>query len=139
MRAPFDASPHCSTVCFQIDLQLWSSSVDLSVYTPNHAWELESAKSRRNVQVYNCCPEPYIDVVCTFRLRRRAGFFRDLYIIPAILLASLVPFVFALPVTRIHRYILGEELSLILWIVKATGLSLILLIVYEDIINSIQI
>ena len=88
------------------------SDVDLSNYQPHHAWELDSTRTKRNVQHYDCCPEPYMDVTFLFVLRRRPGFFRDLYIIPAILLASLVPFIFALPVTRVHRYVLGEELRL---------------------------
>ena len=88
------------------------SDVDFSNYQPHHAWEVLSTRTKRNVQHYDCCPEPYMDVTFLFVLRRRPGFFRDLYIIPAILLASLVPFIFALPVTRVHRYVLGEELRL---------------------------
>ena len=88
------------------------SDVFLYNYVPHHAWELHSTAATRNVQLYHCCPEPYMDVTYQFELRRRPGFFRDLYIIPALLMASLVPFIFALPVTRVHRYVLGEEFRL---------------------------
>ena len=95
----------------QISLQ-GPSDVDLSNYVPHHAWDLHSTHAKRNVHLYHCCPAPYMDVTYQFVLRRRPGFFRDLYIIPALLMASLVPFTFALPVTHVHRYVLGEEFRL---------------------------
>ena len=99
-----------SLLILQIDLQPYlTSEADPSALKPNHAWEFESFASEHKAQIYDCCPDTYAWVEFILRLRRRPGFFRDLYIIPTIVLASLVPFVFALPVTRIHRYILGKE------------------------------
>ena len=73
--------------------------VDLDDLLPHQAWDIESVTSQRNVHGYDCCPVPYINIEYKFMLRRKSGFVRDLFIIPAVILALLVPVVFALPVT----------------------------------------
>ena len=40
----------------------------------NGEWELVDATSERNEIVYDCCPEPYIDVTVTLQLRYNCTF-----------------------------------------------------------------
>ena len=85
--------------CFQIESMLRSNETNLPSYLPHQAWEIESVTCQRNVNWYVGCPQPYIVIEYTFLLGRKPGFARDLFIIPAVILALLVHIVFTLPVT----------------------------------------
>merc|ERR1711951_63345 len=54
-----------------IDLQPTGVSADLSKFSGNSMWELIRVPANRHSQVYECCPEPYIDVTYTLELARR--------------------------------------------------------------------
>jgi len=54
-----------------IDLQPTGVSADLSKFSGNSMWELIRVPAKRHAQVYECCPEPYIDVTYTLELARR--------------------------------------------------------------------
>ena len=45
--------------------------MDISGYVRNSEWDLISAEGRLNTVVYECCPEPYLDITYTIRIRRR--------------------------------------------------------------------
>ena len=45
--------------------------MDTSSYARNSEWDLIGTSARRNVVVYECCPEPYVDITYTLHLRRR--------------------------------------------------------------------
>ena len=55
---------------FKLDLQLQSDTVDTSYYTASDEWTLVEAPAERHVVKYPCCPEPYIDVTYTLKLRK---------------------------------------------------------------------
>merc|ERR1712180_480855 len=54
-----------------IDLQPTGVSADLPKFSGNSMWELIRVPAKRHAQVYECCPEPYIDVTYTLELARR--------------------------------------------------------------------
>jgi hypothetical protein len=43
--------------------------VNLLAVQDNGEWQLLTASAERNVVVYDCCPEPYIDITATIFLR----------------------------------------------------------------------
>ena len=59
---------------FQVDLQLKEDSADLSSYVAADSfWTLEGASLKRNELVYECCPEPYVDVTMHLTMRRSSS------------------------------------------------------------------
>ena len=43
--------------------------VDTSTYMPHSYWTVVEAPAERNVQQYECCPEPHIDITYNIKLR----------------------------------------------------------------------
>ena len=72
---------------FKLDLQVESSSGDVSKLITNGEWELQDMPAVRNVQYYVCCPEPYPDVTYTIRIKRRPLYFVFNLVVPCILIA----------------------------------------------------
>ncbi|RCN29791.1 hypothetical protein ANCCAN_24445 [Ancylostoma caninum] len=60
----------------------------------------------RNIQHYQCCPEPYYDIVFTFIIRRRVLYYAFNLILPCILITVLTLTGFTLPPDA------GEKMSL---------------------------
>uniref|UniRef100_A0A915NIP4 Neurotransmitter-gated ion-channel ligand-binding domain-containing protein n=3 Tax=Meloidogyne TaxID=189290 RepID=A0A915NIP4_9BILA len=58
---------------------LYNDSVSLDPYTPNGEWNLLSVQSVRNRLVYDCCPEPYVDVTFLISVRRRTLYYGSFY------------------------------------------------------------
>lgn len=52
----------------------------------NGEWDLVSFPCQRNVDKYECCPEPYSDVTCTLKIRRRTTYFFVNLIVPCFLI-----------------------------------------------------
>ena len=65
------------------------SNGDTSNYQPNGEFELEGYTPERHEVFYSCCPEPYIDVTYTIRLRRRPMFYVFNLILPCILINTI--------------------------------------------------
>ncbi|KIH59573.1 Neurotransmitter-gated ion-channel ligand binding domain protein [Ancylostoma duodenale] len=63
----------------KLNLEVDQNGFDLSSYTPNGEWELLDTFVTRNIQHYQCCPEPYYDIVFTFIIRRRVLYYGILY------------------------------------------------------------
>merc|ERR1712226_643224 len=55
----------------RLNLTSQSDQVDTSTYTAHTLYELVSAQAKRNVLVYECCPEPYIDITYNMVFRKR--------------------------------------------------------------------
>merc|ERR1711994_601673 len=74
-----------------------ADEIDTSTFLPNDDWALLGAPCVRNEVVYECCPEPYIDVTCSLKLRRRSKGIWGQVIIPQnifafiFLLSSFIP------------------------------------------------
>ncbi|CAI9716419.1 neuronal acetylcholine receptor subunit beta-3-like isoform X2, partial [Octopus vulgaris] len=83
------------------------TKIDLSEYMPSNAWEIIEAPARRNVQYYTCCPEPYLDLTFTLKVRRRSAFYNYLLILPCILLSTLTLVLFWIPPESPAKMALG--------------------------------
>ena len=59
---------------FQLDLRIDHSTADLSSYIADDPfWTLSGAPIKRNSVVYDCCPEPYVDVTMELDLQRSSS------------------------------------------------------------------
>ena len=64
--------------------------MDLSGYVVNKEWILLGTTAARNEVIYECCPEPYLDVTYTLRLGRRSSATHiQKYLLPSALLTFL--------------------------------------------------
>jgi nicotinic acetylcholine receptor len=60
----------------------------------------------RNEVIYDCCPEPYLDITFNVKIRRRTIYYFFNLIVPCVLIASMAILGFTLPPDS------GEKLSL---------------------------
>jgi len=91
---------------FKLDLQTKSDSGDISTYVTNGEWALIGVPATRNEVIYECCPEPYLDITFTIKIRRRTVYYFFNLIVPCVLIASMAVLGFTLPPDS------GEKLSL---------------------------
>uniref|UniRef100_A0A8R1I3H1 Neur_chan_LBD domain-containing protein n=2 Tax=Caenorhabditis japonica TaxID=281687 RepID=A0A8R1I3H1_CAEJA len=90
----------------KLNLEIDENGFDISNYMQNGEWTLEETTVKRNIQYYECCPEPYYDLVFTFVIRRRALFYAFNLILPCILITMLTLVGFTFPPDA------GEKMSL---------------------------
>ena len=66
--------------------------MDISSYVTNPEWDLIGTSGTRNEVIYECCPEPYLDITYTIHVRRRTIPYLKNIIIPSftITLASIL-------------------------------------------------
>ena len=62
--------------------------------------------AKQNEVVYECCPEPYIDITFIIKIRRRTLYYFFNLIVPCLLISSMAVLDFTLPPDS------GEKLSL---------------------------
>ena len=67
---------------------------------------LEGVPARANEEIYECCPEPYLDITFSIKLRRRTLYYFYNLIVPCLLISSMAVLDFTLPPDS------GEKLSL---------------------------
>ena len=72
----------------------------------NYSHFFPEVPATRNTQVYDCCPEPYLDITFQIKIRRRTLYYFFNLIIPCVLIASMAVLGFTLPSDS------GEKLSL---------------------------
>ncbi|KAK3915891.1 Neuronal acetylcholine receptor subunit alpha-7 [Frankliniella fusca] len=91
----------------QLDLILNSEEGgDLSDFITNGEWYLLGMPGKKNVNMYACCPEPYVDVTFTIQIRRRTLYYFFNLIVPCVLISSMALLGFTLPPDS------GEKLTL---------------------------
>ena len=55
----------------QLNVQLsWKEDIDTSIYRANPHLELLETSAKRNVNLYECCPEPWISLTFEIKLRK---------------------------------------------------------------------
>merc|ERR1719460_2741779 len=111
---------------FKLDLKLKSPNAegDISGYTTNGEWALIGVPATRNEVIYECCPEPYLDITFGIKIRRRTIYYFFNLIVPCVLIASMAVLGFTLPPDS------GEKLSL--------GVTVLLaLVVFNEMVNEI--
>jgi hypothetical protein len=64
---------------------------------------------KRNVVTYECCPEAYIDITIYFTISRRSTYVTGVLVVPGVILAFLIPFIFMFPPDAGEKINLGEN------------------------------
>nr|CAD7257723.1 unnamed protein product [Timema shepardi] len=101
--------------CSQLDLVLNSEEGgDLSDFITNGEWYLIGMPGKKNTIVYQCCPEPYVDVTFTIQIRRRTLYYFFNLIVPCVLISSMALLGFTLPPDSGEKLTLGEVIYYIL-------------------------
>ena len=72
----------------QVNVVTESVSADLGKFQANGEWELIAFPSKRNVQYYKCCAEPFPDVTFTLVIRRLVTYYYINLIVPCYLIAG---------------------------------------------------
>jgi len=97
---------------FKVDFQLQSEEGDISSYVSNGEWALLGVPATRNEVIYDCCPEPYLDITFVVRIRRRTLYYFFNLIVPCLLIASMAVLGFTLPPDSGEKLSLGVNLLL---------------------------
>lgn len=95
-----------------------------SSYIQNGEWDLLGIPADWNSFRYACCPEPYVDVTFTIRIRRRCLFYVFNLVLPCALISSMTLLGFTLPPDS------GEKLTLAVTILLS--LTVFLLVIAES-------
>ncbi|KAG5884941.1 hypothetical protein JTB14_032813 [Gonioctena quinquepunctata] len=97
----------------QLDLILNSEEGgDLSDFITNGEWYLIGMPGKKNTIVYQCCPQPYVDVTFTIQIRRRTLYYFFNLIVPCVLISSMALLGFTLPPDSGEKLTLGVTILL---------------------------
>ena len=110
---------------FKVNFMLQQDSGDISGFIPNGEWALlgelkymetriffhqdftaSGVPGKLNEVIYECCPEPYLDITFIIKIRRRTLYYFFNLIVPCLLISSMAVLDFTLPPDS------GEKLSL---------------------------
>merc|ERR1719499_1998790 len=91
---------------FKVDFKLQSEEGDTATFIENGEWALLGVPARANEVIYDCCPEPYLDITFIIKIRRRTLYYFYNLIVPCLLISSMAVLEFSLPPDS------GEKLSL---------------------------
>merc|ERR1719340_516265 len=91
---------------FKVNFMLQQDTGDISGFIPNGEWALLGVPAKLNEVIYECCPEPYLDITFIIKIRRRTLYYFFNLIVPCLLIASMAVLGFTLPPDS------GEKLSL---------------------------
>ena len=64
---------------------------------------------KRNSIIYECCPEPYVDITFTINIRRRTLYYFFNLIVPCVLISSMALLGFTLPPDSGEKLTLGKR------------------------------
>ncbi|XP_064641122.1 acetylcholine receptor subunit alpha-type acr-16-like [Lineus longissimus] len=57
----------------KLNYKLSTGKLDISEMVPHPKWELTGSELKRELKTYACCPEPYVDIKLTLKLRRKVS------------------------------------------------------------------
>ena len=79
---------------------------------PNGEWKILKGNYQRNIIKYKCCSHPFVDLTLTIKLKRITTDYLIRFIVPCVLLSSLMILVFILPAKSGER--IGLAVTLLL-------------------------
>ncbi|NP_001153539.1 nicotinic acetylcholine receptor alpha6 subunit isoform 7 precursor [Tribolium castaneum] len=116
----------------QLDLVLNSESGgDLSDFITNGEWYLIGMPGKKNTIVYACCPEPYVDVTFTIKIRRRTLYYFFNLIVPCVLISSMALLGFTLPPDSGEKLTLGTYFNCIMFMVASSVVLTVVVLNYH--------
>ena len=75
----------------------------------NKLFSFPDMPGKRNNIVYECCPEPYVDITFTINMRRRTLYYFFNLIVPCVLISSMALLGFTLPPDAGEKLTLGND------------------------------
>ena len=78
---------------------------------------------KRNSIVYECCPEPYVDITFTINMRRRTLYYFFNLIVPCVLISSMALLGFTLPPDSGEKLTLGNTIAFLYQLSHSLGWS----------------
>ena len=69
---------------------------------------MSGVPGKLNEQIYECCPEPYLDITFIVKIRRRTLYYFFNLIVPCLLISSMAVLDFTLPPDSGEKLSLGE-------------------------------
>nr|AFU82561.1 nicotinic acetylcholine receptor alpha6 subunit isoform XIV [Periplaneta americana] len=116
----------------QLDLVLNSEEGgDLSDFITNGEWYLIGMPGKKNTIVYQCCPEPYVDVTFTIQIRRRTLYYFFNLIVPCVLISSMALLGFTLPPDSGEKLTLGTYFNCIMFMVASSVVLTVVVLNYH--------
>ncbi|XP_022915316.1 neuronal acetylcholine receptor subunit alpha-7 isoform X15 [Onthophagus taurus] len=116
----------------QLDLVLNSEDGgDLSDFITNGEWYLIGMPGKKNTIVYQCCPEPYVDVTFTIQIRRRTLYYFFNLIVPCVLISSMALLGFTLPPDSGEKLTLGTYFNCIMFMVASSVVLTVVVLNYH--------
>jgi len=110
---------------FKVDFQLQSEEGDTGTFIANGEWALLGVPAKQNEVIYECCPEPYMDITFVIKIRRRTLYYFFNLIVPCLLISSMAVLDFTLPPDSGEKLSLGVTILLSLTIFLNTVSSII--------------
>jgi len=110
---------------FKVDFQLQSEEGDTGTFIANGEWALLGVPAKQNEVIYECCPEPYLDITFVIKIRRRTLYYFFNLIVPCLLISSMAVLDFTLPPDSGEKLSLGVTILLSLTIFLNTVSSII--------------
>ena len=107
----------------ELDVTNSSAAGDIASFVTNSEFDITRMPLKRNVVIYNCCPEPYPDVTFYIHLKRKPMFYVLNLLFPCILITTVALLGFLLPPDA------GEKISLEITVLLS--LAVFLLVVSE--------
>ncbi|XP_035695875.1 neuronal acetylcholine receptor subunit alpha-10-like [Branchiostoma floridae] len=80
-----------------LNISLVNPYADRAIFTLNEEWILHGVPMERKVDIYPCCPDPYVTVHLTMQLERRSFFYMFNMVVPCAILMVLNVFGFYIP------------------------------------------
>ena len=74
----------------QLNLSIYNEGFDISNYIKHEEWELSNYYVEKNIEYYNCCPEPYPDIKFHYVITRYSGYYDLNIVLPTFATASLI-------------------------------------------------
>ncbi|XP_032293682.1 acetylcholine receptor subunit alpha-type acr-16 isoform X1 [Drosophila virilis] len=96
----------CVFVCLNVAIKLIDSNLT------NREFYRSAMPGKKNTIVYQCCPEPYVDITFTIQIRRRTLYYFFNLIVPCVLISSMALLGFTLPPDSGEKLTLGVTILL---------------------------
>lgn len=81
----------------ELDIIISTTKIVTTNYINSSEWELVKIMTQKNVKKYNCCPNPYVDILFTMMLRRKPLYYFYYVVLPCIIQMMIILFTFFLP------------------------------------------
>ena len=107
---------------WMLDVQIASENMDTSSFVRNEEWDLTGAVGERNEVLYECCPEPYLDVTYTLHLARKPSSHLQKYLVPSGLLTFLGILSLLLPASQPSSRLLILLFALLMTSLGSSGI-----------------